>query len=260
MSSSPTFADASPSGDRVLVLDDLAAGYDGEPVVQGIRGVVRAGEALALIGPNGAGKTTLFRAVLGLVPVLGGTVEVLGATPRAARSQVAYVPQAGVLDPSFPVSAFDVVMMGRTRSVGWFRRAGRHDRRLVTEALERVGLSDDRDRRFGLLSGGQRQRVLLARALAQQSSLMLLDEPFNGVDVNTVEIVVEVLAGQRAEGVAIVMSTHDFDLARRTSGLVCVVNRRQFGFGAIDSVLTAAVLTDAFGGHALSTNGAVVTA
>ncbi|HKA04636.1 MAG TPA: ATP-binding cassette domain-containing protein, partial [Acidimicrobiales bacterium] len=152
-----------------LVLDHVTAAYGREPVLEGVSGVVEPGGAVALIGPNGAGKTTLIKAILGLVPVVGGRIEVLGTTPEAARPRVAYVPQAEALDAQFPVSVLQVVLMGRYRAIGWGRRPSRADKAAARAALDEVGLGARANDRFGVLSGGQRQRVLLARAVAQEA-------------------------------------------------------------------------------------------
>ncbi|HEV3011784.1 MAG TPA: metal ABC transporter ATP-binding protein, partial [Actinomycetota bacterium] len=154
------------AADPVLVLRQATVAYERDPVVEGVDGEVAAGQSVALIGPNGAGKSTLIRAVLGLVPLTGGTIQVLGRSPSAARRQVAYVPQADTLDAEFPVSALQVVLMGRYPRVGWVRRPGPADRQAAAKALAEVGLAERASARFGTLSGGQRQRVLLARAIA----------------------------------------------------------------------------------------------
>jgi manganese/iron transport system ATP-binding protein len=250
MSSSTTSADAAPVAPAErpsLICRDLSAGYDGTVALEGVDGTVGSGQALALVGPNGAGKTTFIRSVLGLVDVISGSIEVLGTTPALARADVAYVPQADALDRSFPVSVADVVGMGRYRRIGWLRRPGKDDRSRVEAALVEVGLADRADERFGVLSGGQRQRVLLARAIAQEARLLLLDEPFNGVDTTTIDVLLGVLSRLRDAGAAVVMSTHDLDVARASCDLACVINRRQVSFGPIESSLTAEVMGKAHG-------------
>ena len=234
-----------------LRLQGLSAAYGRQPVLEGVTGSVDPGGSLALIGPNGAGKSTLIRSILGLVPVVTGTVEVLGTTPERARRDVAYVPQADTLDPAFPVDAFGVVLMGRYRRVGWLRRPGRQDRAVARAALERVGLGSRGGDRFGTLSGGQRQRLLLARAIAQEARLLLLDEPFNGVDSTTTEVVLDVLAQLRSKGVALVMATHDLSIAHLACGDACLLNRHQVAFGPIGQALTADTLKQTYGGTAL---------
>ncbi|GAA4571880.1 metal ABC transporter ATP-binding protein [Planotetraspora kaengkrachanensis] len=238
-----------------LVLEQASVAYGHVPVLEELHGTVRSGEAVALIGPNGAGKSTLIKAVLGLVPTVRGRIEVLGVTPAQARRDVAYVPQADTLDPDFPVSVEQVVMMGRYRKIGWLRRPSAADRAHAAEALERVGLSDRAKNRFGTLSGGQRQRVLLARAIAAQPRLLLLDEPFNGVDAVSQHALLEAIALLKQQGAAVVVSTHDLAIAHLACDEVCLLNRHQFGFGPTDAVLTPERLRATYGGHALELRG-----
>jgi manganese/iron transport system ATP-binding protein len=234
-----------------LVLDEASAGFGRTTVLERINGRVAPGGAVALIGPNGAGKTTLIRAILGLVPLMAGRIEVLGLAPPKARGRVAYVPQADVLDPNFPVSALQVVLMGRYRRIGWVRRPSRADKAIAAAALERVGLADRGNDRFGVLSGGQRQRVLLGRAIAQEAELLLLDEPFNGVDATTTDVLIDVLAELRATGVAVVMATHDLAIAHLACDEACLLNRHQIAFGPIGEALTADFLRQTYGGAAV---------
>jgi len=253
----------SPEPDRAaLVLEGASAAYGRTVVLEGLTGRVAYGGSVALIGPNGAGKTTLIRAILGLMPLTGGRVEVLGGSPAQARGRVAYVPQADVLDPEFPVSVLQVVLMGRYRRIGWLRRPGRKDKAVAMEALRRVGVADRAGDRFGILSGGQRQRVLLARAVAQEAELLLLDEPFNGVDATTTDLLIEVLADLRATGVAVVMSTHDMAVAHLACDEACLLNRQQIAFGPMDQALTAELLRETYGGSAvvLAGGATIVTA
>jgi manganese/iron transport system ATP-binding protein len=239
----------------VLELRHVAVAYDRVPVVEDVDGTVPAGASVALIGPNGAGKSTLIRAVLGLLPVVRGSVTVFGRPPQAARRQVAYVPQADTLDAEFPVSAFQAVLMGRYPRVGWVRRPGAADRRAARRALEEVGLEGQASARFGTLSGGQRQRVLLARAIAQEPGLLLLDEPFNGVDAVSQELLLAALRRLRAGGAAVVMATHDLGLAHLACDEVCLLNRHQIGFGPIGTTLTPERLRATYGGQALELRG-----
>jgi len=238
-----------------LALDRVTAAYGRVPVLTDVDGVVRRGQAVALIGPNGAGKSTLIKAVLGLVPVVRGSITVLGTTPQLARGDVAYVPQVDVLDAEFPVSVEQVVLMGRYRRIGWLRRPGAGDRRLAADALEAVGLGHRARARFGTLSGGQRQRVLLARAIAQQPQLFLLDEPFNGVDALSEELLLAALAAQRAAGATVVMSTHDLALAHVSCDEVCLLNRHQVAFGPTATTLSPERLGQTYGGRALQMRG-----
>ncbi|WP_432842015.1 metal ABC transporter ATP-binding protein [Dactylosporangium sp. CA-092794] len=238
-----------------LRIEHASVAYDAEPVLTDINGSVHAGDVVALIGPNGAGKSTLIKAILGLVPVVSGAITVLGRTPAVARRDVGYVPQADALDPQFPVSVAQVVLMGRYRQVGWLRRPGRADRRIAAEALERVGLADRAGATFGTLSGGQRQRVLLARAIAARPRLLLLDEPFNGVDLVSQDALLGALAELKRQGTAVLISTHDLALAQHVSDHACLLNRRMFGFGPTGATLTPGLLRATYGSQALELHG-----
>jgi manganese/iron transport system ATP-binding protein len=239
-----------PSADAV-VLDAVSVAYGSHLALEDVSASVASGGSVALIGPNGAGKTTLIKAVLGLVPITRGRIEVLGGPPAAARGRIAYVPQADDLDEDFPITAEQVVLTGRYRRIGWLRRPGKADRRAAAEGLDRVGLADRGGERFGQLSGGQRQRVLLARAIAQEAEVLLLDEPFNGVDTPTTDLVLNVLGDLRRAGAAVVLSTHDLTVAHLACNHVCLLNRRQVAFGAMDDTLSANLLRETYGGAAV---------
>ncbi|MCO1594040.1 metal ABC transporter ATP-binding protein [Micromonospora sp. RHAY321] len=237
--------------DAALRYAGVSVGYHGTPVLTDVNLELAAGERLALVGPNGAGKSTLVKSILGLVPVLAGTPTVLGRTPSRARTQTGYVPQTDSLDADFPVTAGQVVMMGRYRRIGWWRPTRSADRRAVHEALERLGLADHARTHFGVLSGGQRQRVLLARAIAAEPRLLLLDEPFNGVDAVSQEAILAVLRELSTVGTALVLSTHDLTVARELADTVCLLNGRQWAVGPPAETLTAETLRRAYGGHAI---------
>jgi ABC-type Mn2+/Zn2+ transport system ATPase subunit len=211
--------------------------YAQTPTLTGVDFELHAGEAVALIGPNGSGKSTLLKGILGLIHRIEGTVEVLGhATPPAGS--VGYVPQTDELDPEFPVSLEQVVMMGRYRQLGWLRLPGKKDRAAVAAALETVGLGHRAKTRFGELSGGQQQRGLLARAVAGGPRLLLLDEPFNGLDQANREALVGTVERLKADGVGVLVSTHDLELARAVCESVLLLNGTQVAFGPRDQVLT----------------------
>jgi manganese/iron transport system ATP-binding protein len=242
-------------------MDKAAVAYGRAVAVEDVSLTISPGDAVALIGPNGAGKSTLLKAILGLLPLSTGSVTVLGEAPDRARREVAYVPQADTLDAEFPVSVLQVVLMGRYRSIGWGRRPRRSERARALDALEEVGLRERAGERFGTLSGGQRQRVLLARAVAQHAKLLLLDEPFNGLDATTSEILVRVLGRLRSEGAGVVMSTHDLAVAHLTCGEACLLNRRQVAYGPIADTLTPDLLAAAYGPRAvvLASDATIVT-
>jgi manganese/iron transport system ATP-binding protein len=244
-------ATAQPAVVPALEMEHVAAAYERDVVLEDVTGTVAPGGSLALIGPNGAGKTTLLKAILGLVKVVRGRIEVLGEPPGRTKGAVAYVPQAESLDATFPVSALQVVLMGRYRLVGWGRRPGREDKAAASRALEQVGLGSVAKERFGTLSGGQRQRVLLARAVAQEARLLVLDEPFNGVDTVTTDALLTVLHELRAEGVAVVMSTHDLSIAHLACEEACLLNHHQIAFGPIGVTLTPSKLEQTYGGGAI---------
>lgn len=170
---------------------------------------VGRGQLTLLLGPNGAGKSTLLRCAAGLLRPAAGQLEVLGHPPGQCRHQVAYLPQRGELDWAFPVSVGELVLAGRQVHLGWLRRPGREDRRLAAAALAALELGDCAHRQIGELSGGQQQRALLARALAQEAELLLLDEPFNAVDAATRLALLRVLNGLRADGRTVVLATHE---------------------------------------------------
>jgi len=249
------------AGSALLSVEGMSVSYGRDLALDDVSLSVAPGEAVALIGPNGAGKSTLLKAILGLLPLTEGRVEVLGQRPEDARERVGYVQQADTLDTEFPVSVLQVVLMGRYRAIGWFRRPGADDRRQAMEALAEVGLADRAKDRVGTLSGGQRQRVLLARAIAQHAQLLLLDEPFNGLDATTTDILIEVLARMRADGVGVVMSTHDLAVAHLTCGDACVLNRRRVAYGPIGEAITPGTLAEAYGSRAvqLASGATVVT-
>lgn len=246
---SPTSRVSRASSEPAVVLDDAAFAYNSRTVLSGVTGTVLAGEALALIGPNGSGKTTLLRGLLGMVRVAAGSLRVNGAAPgRAPRGSIGYVPQVADLDPSFPVTVLDVVLMGTYSRLGLMRRPGRRERRRCREALDAVGLSELASRRFGTLSGGQRQRVLVARCIAAEPRLILLDEPFNGLDQPNRDALLDIIARLKDRGIGVVVSTHDLVLARQTCEKAALLAGRQIAFGPRAEVLVPALIEQAYGG------------
>ena len=204
----------------------------------------------ALVGVNGSGKSTLFKALMGFVPLAGGRVSILGQPVRGAlrRNTVAYVPQSEEVDWNFPVLVEDVVTMGRYGHMGPLRRPSATDRAKVDEALERVSMGPFRKRQIGELSGGQKKRVFLARALAQEGRVILLDEPFTGVDVTTEEAIIALLRELRDEGRVMLVSTHNLGSVPQFCDQVVLVNRTVLAFGPTERVFTQPNLERAFGG------------
>ncbi len=211
---------------------------------------IPTGTITGLVGVNGAGKSTLFKAIMGFVPLARGEISILGkSVPDAlAANLVAYVPQAEEVDWSFPVLVEDVVMMGRYAHMGFFRRAGAADEQAVSDALARVSMSEYRRRQIGELSGGQRKRVFLARALAQDGKVILLDEPFTGVDVQTEEAIVKLLGELRDEGRVMLVSTHNLGSVPEFCDRVVLVKGTVLNFGPTETTFTHDNLEQAFGG------------
>lgn len=222
---------------------DAALGYAHTPALTGLTLDVFGGQALALVGPNGGGKTTLMRGIVGGCQVLSGTVEV-------DATRIGLVPQSADLDLTFPVSTAEVVTMGLIAEAGWGRRINADMRERVNAALERVNLIDRAAHRFGTLSGGQRQRVLVARALVARPELVMMDEPFNGLDAPSRDIITGLIADLTEEGVGVVVSTHDLSLARDVCSQACVLASRLVALGPTEEALAPEVLARAYGSSA----------
>ena len=209
---------------------------------------VEAGRQVAVVGPNGAGKSTLFKVIVGTIKPNRGSVNVYGHNPDC-HICIAYVPQRSQIDWAFPVTVEDVVMMGRVGRIGLFRWPRRHDWQNVRKSLDRVRISHLAKKQIGELSGGQQQRVFIARALAQGADLLLMDEPFSGLDVPSHEAILDVLDSLPGDGVTVIVATHDLNLAAERFDLVMLLNRRIVAYGLAPAVLTAQNLIQAFGGH-----------
>jgi manganese/zinc/iron transport system ATP- binding protein len=230
-------------------LRNITVSYDRKPAVRSVSIDIPMARRLAIVGPNGAGKSTLIKAVVGLVALDAGEIRVHGEPIERVRQRVAYVPQRGVVDWDFPVRVRDVVMMGRVGRLGWFRRPGARDRQIAAEALERMGMTEFADRQIGQLSGGQQQRVFLARALAQEADVLLLDEPFVGVDASTEEAIFGLLDEARDEGKTVVVVNHDLSSVSRHFDLVLLLNGRVVACGAPSEVMRPDILQRTYGGR-----------
>ncbi|HWL54948.1 MAG TPA: metal ABC transporter ATP-binding protein [Chthoniobacteraceae bacterium] len=232
-------------------VEGLSVAYgNGHVAVSDASFTLEAGSIWALVGINGSGKSTLFKSIMGLLRPVRGRITLGGLPVAAARKRglVAYVPQAEEVDWSFPVNVRDVVMMGRYGAMNFLRIPSAHDKAIVAESLQRVEMWEYRHRQIGELSGGQKKRVFLARALAQQGRVLLLDEPFTGVDVKTEVAIIELLASLRAEGHIILVSTHNLGSVPEFCDHAIILNRKVIAAGSIDEVFTEPVLTEAFGG------------
>jgi ABC-type Mn2+/Zn2+ transport system ATPase subunit len=222
----------------LVEVDGLAAAYGGPRVLEDVAFSLRVGERIAVLGPNGGGKSTLFRVLLGLLPPAAGSVRVEG--------RCGFVPQTERSRLDYPVTALDVALMGTLTRVPWWRPLGRSERARGRRALERVGLGGFEQRSFGALSGGQRQRVLFARALVQEAPVLLLDEPFIGVDRPSEELLERLIGELAGDGRGILISTHDIDQARGCERVLCL-NRRQVALGPPAETLTKQVLEATYG-------------
>ncbi len=242
-----------------LEVDHLVVAYERRRALDDISFRVAYGDRVVLVGPNGAGKSTLFKALVGLVKPQSGTIRIHGMPLGVHTDCVAYVPQREDVDWRFPVTVADVVMMGRFGRLGWFGRPGRADRAAVEHGMELMGVAHLARQSIGDLSGGQQQRVFLARALAQEPHILLLDEPFTGVDLATQETTLSLLDALHDQKVTIILSTHDLGLAAARFERVLLINRRLIGDGTPAEVLTHEHLSDAFGGQVLTLpDGAVL--
>jgi manganese/zinc/iron transport system ATP- binding protein len=236
------------SHEDCLVIRDLTVAYGRKVVLSGVQADIRRGQAIGVIGPNGGGKSTLLKAILGIAPVIRGTVFLFGRPASQLKSRIAYVPQREAVDWDFPVTVYDVAMMGRYPRTGWLRRPGRRDHEVVRDMLDRVGMTDLRDRQIGQLSGGQQQRVFIARALAQEADVLLLDEPMNGIDAGTQEVVMAVIEEQRRAGKIVLLATHDLVSASCACDCLCCVNERMVSYGPLDETYTPENLAQTYGG------------
>ena len=231
-----------------LSIQDLTVAYHRKPVLWDIDYDAPPGRLVAVVGPNGAGKTTLINAVLDLVPRASGRVLVFGEPYHRQRSRVGYVPQRESVDWDFPINALDVVAMGLYRKIGWFWPVTRRYRQRAEEALERVGMAAYRRRQISQLSGGQQQRVFLARALAQEADLYLMDEPFAGVDAGTERAIVAILREMQQSGKTALVVHHDLQTVPEYFDHVMLLNMRLIAAGPIEQIFTKENLRQTYGG------------
>jgi manganese/iron transport system ATP-binding protein len=230
---------------------DLWAGYDGQPALEAVAFNIEIGCLAGLVGPNGSGKSTLLRVILGLHKPWRGDVLVFGSSAPPDRRRLGYTPQSEEVDWSFPVTLLDVVLMGRYGRLGPLRRPTRADREIAWQALESVRLADLADRRIGELSGGQQRRALVARALAQEADLLLLDEPLAGLDAAAQHDLIALLEGLRHQGKTFLVATHDLSCVAADFDHAILLNRRVVAFGRPSDVFTEELLNATFQRHLL---------
>ena len=234
-----------------IITRDLTVTYNnGTTALRNVSFEIPTGTITALVGVNGAGKSTLFKALMGFIPTVKGEISILGQSVKSALKEnfIAYVPQAEEVDWSFPVLVQDVVMMGRYGHMGFFRKTRQQDILEVERALNRVGMTDFKDRQIGELSGGQRKRVFLARALAQKSKIILLDEPFTGVDVKTETAIIKLLGEMRKEGKIMLVSTHNLGSVPEFCDRTILIKETILAYGKTENTFTRQNLELAFGG------------
>lgn len=237
-----------PPGEPIVEVSHVSMRYDRAVALEDVSFTVEAGERIAIVGPNGAGKSTLLKIIAGVLTPTTGSVRIYGRGP-GGHLCIAYIPQRNQVDWNFPLTVADVVMMGRIGRMGLLRHPGPRDWAIVRRALEQVGIADLADRPIRALSGGQQQRMFIARALAQEAELLLMDEPFTGLDLPAQEGILEILEHLRRQGVTILLTTHDLEQASSSFDRVLLLNRRLIAFGPPDMVFTPEALRAAYGGH-----------
>lgn len=240
--------------DAPLSIRGLTVSYGEKPAIFSVDATFPAGAISAIIGPNGAGKSTLLKAALGVIPRLSGDVHIFGQPLENARTRIAYVPQRLSVDWDFPTTVLDVVQMGLYRKVGLLGRLSGQMKARAKHCLDRVGMGDFAHRQIGRLSGGQQQRVFLARALAQDADLYLLDEPFAGVDAATERAIIDVLKSLKAQGKAVVAVHHDLSTVRDYFDHVFLINVRRMAEGSVETAFNAETLQATYGGRLAATH------
>ncbi len=231
-----------------LEIHDLTVAYNQKPVLYGIDVEVKEGSLVGIIGPNGAGKSTLIKTVMGMMKPEDGYIKIFGEPGKKAITRVGYVPQRESVDWDFPVTAMDVVLMGRFGHTRWYKRVSKRDRLFAAECLEQMDMLPYADRQIGNLSGGQQQRVFLARALAQQSDLYLMDEPFDGVDAVTEKAIIGLLKNLRDQKKTLMIVHHDLSTAQEYFDQLLLLNLRMVAYGKTADVFTNELLQRTYGG------------
>lgn len=231
-----------------LEIHDLTVAYNQKPVLYGIDVEVKEGSLVGIIGPNGAGKSTLIKTVMGMMKPEDGYIKIFGEPGKKAITRVGYVPQRESVDWDFPVTAMDVVLMGRFGHTRWYKRVSKRDRLFAAECLEQMDMLPYADRQIGNLSGGQQQRVFLARALAQQSDLYLMDEPFEGVDAVTEKAIIGLLKNLRDQKKTLMIVHHDLSTAQEYFDQLLLLNLRMVAYGKTADVFTNELLQRTYGG------------
>lgn len=230
--------------EAIIKVEDITVTYDVKPVIWDVDTEFAKGKITAIVGPNGAGKSTLVKAIMGIIKSISGNVHVL--SPRGVKD-IAYVPQSGSVDWDFPATVEDIVLMGRYGHIGWFKRPGKVDKQIASAMIEKVGMSDFKSRQIRQLSGGQQQRVFLARALAQDAQIYILDEPLKGVDAKTEKILMQLLRDLADNGKTVIAVHHDLSTVAKYFDEVALVNVRLIDHGPVTTTFTPENIKNTFG-------------
>lgn len=231
-----------------LNVKGLAIAYHDKPVIEDVTFQIPTGKLVGVIGPNGAGKSTLLKGILELLPRITGEIAILGSSYEDMKSSLGYVPQRESVDWDFPTNALDVVMMGRYGHLGWFKRPGKKEKEIAMHCLEKVGLADFAKRQISQLSGGQQQRVFLARALAQEADLYLMDEPFAAVDAATERAIVILLNELKNQGKTVLVVHHDLSTVKEYFDWCVLINKQIISYGPTEETFTVENLQKTYGG------------
>jgi ABC-type Mn2+/Zn2+ transport system ATPase subunit len=230
-----------------IEITNLSVNYDNQLALKNVNLTIDSGQMIAIIGQNGSGKSTLIKAILGLIPAQFEKVLFFGHQLTQVRSQVTYIPQRESIDWDFPISVYEVVEMGRLNPNKWWKKSGQMDKQLIHEALEKVGMLSEASKQIGELSGGQQQRVFLARALVQNTSLLIMDEPFSGVDIRSQKVIFDVLTELKNAGKTMLIVHHDLSTVVAHFDHVIVLKNELLAFGETEKVFQSTIIEKAFG-------------
>lgn len=232
----------------IIEIHDLSVAYERKPVLWDVDLSLPEGQLIGIIGPNGAGKSTLLKAIMGLLPLNSGYIQINGKPLEEMRHKISYVPQRESVDWDFPTSVYEVVMMGRYGQLGLFNRPKKADKEIVMDSLRQVGMEEFKNRQISQLSGGQQQRVFLARALAQQADIYFMDEPFAGVDAATEKAIIKLLGEMSAQNKTVIVVHHDLQSVAKYFDWIILLNMRLVASGPINEAFTPELLQETYGG------------
>lgn len=242
------------SKNYIISVQDLTVAYQESPVIWDLDFYAPAQTLLGIVGPNGSGKTTLLKSILGLIKPTTGFINIFNQPYNRLKHPIAYVPQKSSIDWNFPTDVFDVVLMGRYGHLSWFQQPSKYDKQIAMHALELVKMHEFAHRHIAQLSGGQQQRVFLARALAQEAQILILDEPFIGIDMMTEQIILDILQKLRSEGKTIIVVHHDLTTVKKYFDWIFFMNKTHIALGPTKSVFTQENIIKTFGNHTIWDN------